>query len=80
MFIVTVAEGFGFLKRRTYYTFHFIEKGGAECISEIGIIEMPDSFPETIVTEAAFEQKTMNVRVPFQVTSKCGRTIMNPGV
>ena len=80
MFIVTVAEGFGFLKRRTYYTFHFIEKSGAECISEIGIVEMPDIFPETIVTEAAFGQKTMNVRVPFQVTSKCGRTIMNPGV
>lgn len=69
--IITVTESFGFLKRRTYYGFHFIEKGSAECISEIGIIEMPDIFPETIVTETALGQKTMNVRVPFEVASKC---------
>ena len=34
MLIVPVTESFGFLKRGTYYTFHFIEKSSAECISE----------------------------------------------
>lgn len=65
VFIFLVTKSFRFLKGRTNYGFHFIKKGSAESIAQIGIVEMIDRFPKITVTEAALGNKTVDMGIPF---------------
>ena len=65
VFIFLVTECFRFLKGGTNYGFHFIKKGGAESIAQIGVVEMVDRFPKVTVTEAALGNKAVDMWIPF---------------
>ncbi len=68
MFLVTA--GFHFFEGRAGFFFHFIKKGGAESIAEVGIVEVIGIAPETIIAVTTFRNETVYVRVPFQIPAK----------
>ena len=70
MYMFFIAKSFNFFKGRSNPAFHFIKKSSAKGITQEGIIKMMDMPPETIIAVTAFREKTMNVRVPFQIPPK----------
>ena len=65
-----ITESFNLFKGWADFGFHFIKQGGPESVAQIGIAEMIDIAPETVVTVAAFRDETMDMRVPFQIPSE----------
>lgn len=39
-----------------------------ECLAQEGVVEVRDRAPETKLIDAAFRNKTVDVRIPFEVT------------
>ena len=70
VFVFTVTAGFQLFKRRADSGFHFIKLGSAESIAEVGIVEVIDIAPETIIAVAAFRNQAVDMRVPFQISAK----------
>ena len=70
LFMLSVTLGFHFFERRTDPVFEFIEQSGAESITEIVIVEMFDMTPEAVITVTAFRKKTVDVRIPFEISAK----------
>ena len=60
-----VAESFHFFKGWADLCLHLIKQCGPESVAEIGIVEIIDIAPETVITVSAFRDETMDVRVPF---------------
>ena len=59
-----------FLERRTKFKFHFIKKGSAESITQEIVVEMVDVAPKAIIAVTAFRNKTMDMRIPLEVSPK----------
>ena len=70
MLVIRVTAGLDFFKRRANLRFHFIKKSGAESIAEESIVEMAHMTPEAVVTVTAFRNKTVDMRIPFEVPAK----------
>lgn len=69
-FMLPVTEGFHLFKGETDSGFHFVKEGGAEGITKKTIVEMVDMSPQSVVAATAFRDKTVDVRVPLQVSAK----------
>ena len=65
-----VTAGLYLLKRRTGFGFHFIQQSSAESIAEVGIVEVIDIAPETIIAVTAFRNQAVDMRIPFQISAK----------
>ncbi len=50
--------------------FQFVEKGSTEGITQIIVIEVIYFAPETVITIAAFRDKTVYMGIPFKITSE----------
>ena len=50
--------------------FHYIEKCGAERITEESIVKVIDITPETVITVAALRDQAEDVWVPFQIPAE----------
>ena len=48
----------------------FTQQGSAESIAEVGIVEVIDIAPETIIAVTTFRNKAVYVRVPLQISAK----------
>ena len=59
-----------FLERRTKFKFHFIKKGSAESITQEIVVERVDLAPKAIIAVTAFRNKTMDMRIPLEISSK----------
>lgn len=70
LFMVAVTFGFDLFKRRPDDSFHFIQESSAESVAEIGVIKVMDMTPETIITETAFRDEAVNMRVPFEIPAE----------
>lgn len=70
VFVFTVTAGFYLFKRRADSGFHFTQQGSAESSAEVGIVEVIDIAPETIIAVAAFRNQAVDMRVPFQISAK----------
>lgn len=68
--LITVNRGFDFLERVTNPGMHFIKECGLKRFPEQFIVEVFKGTPTTGITNATFGNKTVNVRIPFKVTSK----------
>lgn len=64
-FVFPVAESFHLFKGWADFCLHLIKQGGPESVAEIGIVEIIDIAPETVITVPAFRDETMDVGVPF---------------
>lgn len=69
-FMLLIAEGFHFLKRRPDFVSHFIQQGSAESVTQESIVKIFYPPPETVITEAAFGNEAVNVRVPLEIAAK----------
>lgn len=69
-FMLLIAEGFHFLKRRADFVSHFIQQGSAESVTQVSIVKIFYPPPETVITEAAFGNEAVNVRVPLEIAAK----------
>lgn len=70
VFCVSVNGGLYPFKFRRKLFLEQIQKDGLECLAQVGIVEVRDMTPETTLINAAFRNKTVDVRVPFEVTSE----------
>ena len=68
--VFPVTACFHLFKRASKLAFHFIQKGGAERITEESIVKVIDITPETVVTVAAFRNQAVDMRIPFQIPAK----------
>ena len=68
--MISVDIGFDSLERRSDFRLQFIEQGGTKGISQISVIKMCYPAPNRKTAGSAFGEKTVNVRIPFQVTTK----------
>lgn len=68
MFLVT--ECVYFFKRVADSIWHFIQKGGAERITEESIVKVVKIMPESVIVAAALRDRTVDVGVPFQIPVK----------
>ena len=68
--IFAVDKGFGLYEGRADPFFHFIEKDSLESLTQVSIIKMFYSPPESPVREAALCDETVDMRVPFQGPSE----------
>ena len=68
--IFAVDKGFGLYEGRADPFFHFIEKDSLESLTQVSIIKMFYSPPESPVREAALCDETVDMRVPFQGPAK----------
>ena len=65
MFVFCVAKRLNVFEGRTEFVFQSVEKGGAEGISQKGIVKVFYMTPDTVITEPALRDETMNMWVPF---------------
>ncbi len=68
--VFPVTAGFHFFKGAPDPGFHFIEKCGAERITEESIVKVTHITPETVITVAALRDQAVDVWVPFQIPAK----------
>ena len=69
-FVFVVASGFLFFERGTYNSLHFIKKSRAKSFAEESVIKVGNITPETVITVAAFRDKTVNMGIPFQISAE----------
>ena len=79
LFVLAVAFRFYMFKGRTYFVFQFIEESRAESIAEIVVVKVFYMAPEAVITVAAFGKKTVNVGIPFEITTKSMKDHDIPG-
>lgn len=65
-----VTAGLHLFEGRTDFFFHFIQKGSAESIAEVGIVEIIDIAPDTIIAVTAFRNEAVDMGGPFQIPAK----------
>ncbi len=65
VFVFPVTAGFHLFEGRAEFFPHFIQQGGAESIAEVGIVEVIDLAPETVIAIAAFRNQAVDVGVPL---------------
>ena len=70
VFVIPVTTGLYFFERGTDPGFQFTQQGSAESIAEVGIVEVIDIAPETIIAVTTFRNKAVYVRVPLQISAK----------
>lgn len=70
VFVIPVTTGLYFFERGTDPGFQFTQQGSAESIAEVGIVEVIDIAPETIIAVTTFRNKAVYVRIPFQISAK----------
>lgn len=68
--VFPVTACFHFIKRVPDPVFHFIEKCGAERITEESIVKVIHITPETVITIAALRDQAVNVGVPLQIPAE----------
>ncbi len=69
--MLAVAAGFCFFERGADFRFHFIKECGTESIAQESIVKMLDMAPEAIITNPAFRNETVDMRIPFEVSAEC---------
>jgi len=52
------------------FSFHFIEQGSLESLTEIVVVKMFYSTPERVIRKSPFSQETVDVWIPFQWPSE----------
>lgn len=70
VFVIPVTTGLYFFERGTDSGFQFTQQGSAESIAEVGIVEVIDIAPETIIAVTTFRNKAVYVRIPLQISEK----------
>ena len=70
VFVFPITTGLYLFERGTDFGFQFIEQGSAESIAEVGIVEVIDIAPETIIAVTIFRNKAVYVRIPLQISAK----------
>lgn len=70
LFMLGITFRFHFFERRSNPVFQFIEKSGAESVTEIVVVKVLYMTPETIITVAAFGKEAVNVGIPFEIAAK----------
>ena len=70
VFVLFVAGGFDFFEGRAKLGFHLIQESSAKSVTEIGVVKMFHITPEAIITVSTFRDETVNVWIPFQISSE----------
>ena len=70
VFVFPVTTGLYLFERGTDFGFQFTQQGSAESIAEVGIVEVSNIAPETIIAVTTFGNKAVYVRVPLQISAK----------
>ena len=70
VFMLAVAAGLYFFKRRADLSFQFIQESSTESVAQISIVEMMSFAPEAIVAVTALRNKAMDMRVPFEIPAE----------
>ena len=70
VFVVPIDGSFYFFEARSELRLEFIQESGLKSITQKTVVEMSLRAPSTTVTNAAFGKKAVDMRVPFEVTSK----------
>lgn len=70
LFMLAVTVGFYFFERRSDLGFQFIEKSRTESITEIVVVKVFYMTPETVIAVTTFREKTVDIRIPFEVPAK----------
>ena len=69
-YAVLINVSFDSFKRTAYFSFQFIQEGSAECIAKKCVVKMLECAPGRRVTDTAFRDKTVDVRVPLKAAPK----------
>ena len=70
VFMVFIDGGFYLFEVRTELRLEFIQESGLKSIAQKAVVEMSLGAPSSTVTDTAFGEKAVDMRVPFEVTSK----------
>ena len=70
VFTVPVDVRFDSFKRTAYFSFQFIQKGSAECIAQKCVVKMLKCAPGRRVSDTAFRDKAVDVRIPLKAAAK----------
>lgn len=71
IFVLLINCSFCFLEGGTNHFFHFIKESSLESLPEISVVEMFNNAPKAIVRETALGEKTVDMGILFQGTTKC---------
>ena len=70
MLVFGITASFDLFERGADSGIHLVKESSPECIAKIGVIKVSDMSPDTIVTETTFGEKTVDMRIPLEVTTK----------
>lgn len=70
VFRVGIDGGLNFFKGIADTRMEFIEQGGLKSVAEKNVVKVRFSAPNKRAANAAFRNKAMNVRIPFEIASK----------
>lgn len=70
VFVVSVDRGFELFKVRSEHRLEFIQECSLKSIAQETVVEMSFGAPASTVTDTALGEKAVDMRVPFEVTSK----------
>lgn len=70
VFLIAVYRSFDFFEGVSDMLLHFVQKSGLKGFPEQFIAEVFKRTPSTGITNATFRNEAVNMRVPFQVTTK----------
>ena len=68
--MICITLRFDFFKRRTKDGFHFVEERSTESVTKEGIAKVMEIAPEAVITQAAFRDKTMDMRIPLEIPAE----------
>lgn len=70
VFVFVVDFSFGLLKRRADAFFQSVEQDSLERFTEVRVVEIFYSAPETVIRISAFGKKAVDMRIPFKRAAK----------
>ena len=70
MFVPGITSGLDGLKGVAKPGMQFVKERSAESVAQVSIVKMVDMSPKFVITVSAFRDKTVNVRIPFQIPAE----------
>lgn len=70
VFVPGITSGLDGLKGVAKPGMQFVKERSAESVAQVSIVKMVDMSPKFVITVSAFRDKTVNVRIPFQIPAE----------
>ena len=71
VFVIPVAGCLDLFEGRADFSLHLVQESRSKSIAQELVVKMLFNAPESVVSKTSFGDQTVDVRVPFQISSEC---------